>query len=632
MHTNKGWVDTSLSPYARLRTLPMASIALDDGFWTKWQAVNHSASLKHGYRMLEQAGNFYNFRLAAGRETGEYRGRNFVDENVYKWREAASLELGRRPDPELKQMIDDTIELIAAVQQPDGYINTYFLTVEPENRWTNLDHGHELYCSGHLFQAAVAHHRATGETTLLDVATRMADLMASIFGPGKRDGAPGHPEPELALIELYRETGTQRYLDLAKFFIDQRGQGKMRGLGWVGPEYHQDRVPIRDASVIEGHAVRAVYLMTGVTDLYLETGEQALYDALMRLWTDMTTGKLHVTGGAGARYEGEAFGDAYELPNDQCYCETCAAIGSVMWNWRLVLATGDAQYADVMEQTLYNGFLSGPALDGTHFFYINPLLSRGGYERAEWYEVACCPPNIMRTLASIEQYMATTDSGGLQLHLYDSATIKTELGSGREIALTIDTDYPWQGQVKITIDRTDESPWALSLRIPGWCEGAAIAVNGRTLDVPAHARSYAVVERVRHAGDSMVHDLPMTSSLIEAHPFVDSTRGSVAIQRGPVLYCLEQADHDADIMAIQIDGAESLEAVWENDLLGGCMVITTAGLLLDVGPWGGQTYRALASVNELPRRPVQLTAVPYHLWGNRGANVMRVWIPRTGIT
>ncbi len=629
MQTTKGWVDTSHSPYARLRTLPMASIALDDGFWTKWQAVNHSASLKHGYHMLEQAGNLHNFRLAAGRETGEYRGRNFVDENVYKWLEAASLELGRRPDPELKQMIDDTIELIAAVQQPDGYINTYFLTVEPENRWTNLDHGHELYCSGHLFQAAVAHHRATGETTLLDVATRMADLMASIFGPGKRDGAPGHPEPELALIELYRETGTQRYLDLAKFFIDQRGQGKMRGLGWVGPEYHQDRVPIRDASVIEGHAVRAVYLMTGVTDLYLETGEQALFDALIRLWTDMTTGKLHVTGGAGARYEGEAFGDAYELPNDQCYCETCAAIGSVMWNWRLVLATGDVRYTDVMEQTLYNGFLSGPALDGTHFFYINPLLSRGNYKRAEWYEVACCPPNIMRTLASIEQYMATTGNGGLQLHLYHNATIKTAIEPGREVGLRLETDYPWQGQVKITIDRTDESPWALSLRIPGWCQGATISVNGTPL-VPAQAGSYAEINRVWQAGDVVLLDLAMTPRLIEAHPFVDATRDCVAIQRGPVLYCLEQADHDANLMALQIDETQPMDARWQDGLLGGCVVVTAQGAALDVGAWQGATYRPVANTGALPHQPVTLTAVPYHLWGNRGPNAMRVWIPRAG--
>ena len=236
---------------------------------------------------------------------------------------------------------------------------------------------------------------------------RLADHIDSLFGPAKRHGACGHPEVEMALVELFRATGERRYLDLAKFFIDQRGQGKMRGLGWDGPEYHQDRVPLREATKIEGHAVRAMYLMAGAADLYLETGEQALLDALLRLWQDMTTGKMHITGGVGARYEGESFGDPYELPNDQCYCETCAAIGSVMWNWRMLLATGQAQFADIIEQTLYNGFLSGPALDGTHFFYMNPLLSRGGYARAEWYGVPCCPPNIMRTIATIEHYLAT---------------------------------------------------------------------------------------------------------------------------------------------------------------------------------------------------------------------------------
>jgi len=631
MHAKKGLVNTGQSPHARLRTLPMDAITLSDGFWAQKQAVNRTTSLKHGYHMLEQAGNFHNFRVAAGHEEGEYRGRLFLDENVYKWLEAVAYELAKHPDAELQEMAVETVDLIAAAQQPDGYLNTYYTVAEPENRWTDLDHGHELYCGGHLFQAAVALHRATGETKLLEVATRFADHIASLFGPGKRDGAPGHPEPELALVELYRETGEQRYLDLAKFFIDQRGQGKMRGLGWYGPEYHQDRVPIRDASVIEGHAVRALYLMAGATDLYLETGERALFEALMRLWKDMTHGKLHITGGAGARYEGESFGDPYELPNDQCYCETCAAIGSIMWNWRLLLATGEARFAELVEQTLYNGFLSGPALDGAHFFYVNPLLSRGGYERAEWYEVACCPPNIMRTIASVEQYMATTDSGGLQLHLYHASTIKTELGPGREIALTVDTDYPWQGQVKIAIGQTDGSSWALSLRIPGWCGGATIRVNGEILKIPANASSYAVIERAWQVGDTAVLDLPMTPQLIEAHPFIDTTRGSVAIQRGPILYCLEQVDHNADIMAVQIDDSGSLEATWRGDLLDGCMVVTAPGYVLDTGPWEDYTYRPLASANELSRQPITLTAVPYHLWGNRGANAMRVWVPRVGI-
>ncbi len=623
-----GPLDSTHSLYARLRTLPLGSVTLGHGFWSGRQAINHGVSLQHGYRMLEQAGNLHNFRLVTGQAQGDYRGRLFMDENVYKWLEAVAYSLAASPDAALHEMANNVIGLIIAAQQPDGYLNTYFTVVEPHRRWTDLDHGHELYCAGHLFQAAIAFHRALGDARLLGVATRLADHIASLFGPDKRDGAPGHPEIEMALVELYRETGERRYLDLAKFFIDRRGQGKMRGLGWYGPEYHQDRVPIRAASIMEGHAVRALYLMAGVTDLYLETGEKALFEALMRLWQDMTHGKLHVTGGAGARYEGESFGDAYELPNDQCYCETCAAIASVMWNWRLLLATGEARFADLMEQTLYNGFLSGPALDGTHFFYINPLLSRGGYARAEWYSVACCPPNIMRTLASIGHYMATADTNGLQLHLYHQALITD---SARGLILDVETQYPWQGTVKVLVRETHGAFWTLGLRIPAWCKDAAIRLNGERVGTSAEAGSYATITRVWQVGDVVELELPMPVRLLEAHPLIDTTRDAIAIQRGPVLYCLEQTDHDFDIMAAQIDASVPLSAAWESDLLGGVMTVTARGHLLDIGAWGEQVYRPLEDGQELPRQPVTLKAVPYHVWGNRGANAMRVWIPRASM-
>ena len=622
---NRAREDTSRSPYAKLHALPLGAVQLEDGFWKGKQATNYATSLIHGYRMLEQAGNLHNLRLVSGQAEGDYRGRLFLDENVYKWLEAVAYGLAHQPDAELQQMADEAIGLIAAAQQPDGYLNSYFTVVEPQNRWSDLDHGHELYCAGHFFQAAIAFSRALGDTRLLAIATRLADHIDSIFGPGKREGAPGHPEPEMALVELYRETGEKRYLELSRFFIGQRGKNQMRGLGWYGPEYHQDRVPIRDASVIEGHAVRALYLMSGVTDLYLETGEQALFDALMRLWHDMTSGKLHITGGAGARYEGESFGDPYELPNDQCYCETCAAIASIMWNWRLLLATGEARFADLMEQTLYNGFLSGPALDGTHFFYINPLLSRGGYARAEWYSVACCPPNIMRTLASIEGYMATTSAEGIQLHLYHAATIAHP---ERDLALSIATEYPWEGQVSITVTATDSDPWALGLRIPIWCQSASLRVNGEPVETPALPGSYTSITRAWQTGDVVTLDLPMPAHLVEAHPLIDTTRGATALQRGPVLYCLEQVDHDFDIMGAQIDPSAPMQTAWRGDLLGGVKVITATGYSLETTSWGNQVYRPLSVQGTTPRRPVTLTAVPYHVWGNRGENAMRVWIPR----
>lgn len=625
-----GPVNTTQSPYAHWHTLPSGSVRLETGFWANEQALNRRSSLEHGYHMLEKAGNFHNMRVAAGREQGEYRGRIFIDTDIYKWLEAVAYELGKTPDAGLQRMANEAIELIVAAQQPDGYLNTYIQIAQPDQRFVDLDHGHEMYSAGHLFQAAVAWHRAVGDARLLGVAQRFADYIDSLFGPDKRHGTDGHPEVEMALVELYRETGEARYLALAKFFIDERGKGKMSGLGWYGPEYHQDRVPVRQATEIEGHAVRALYLMSGVTDVYLETGEQALFDASVRLWRDMTAGKLHVTGGAGARYEGESFGSPYELPSDQCYCETCAAIASMMWNWRMLLAAGQAQYADLLEQTLYNSVLSGDSTDGKHYFYINPLLSRGGYERAEWYSVACCPPNIMRTIASVEHYIATSDAQGIQVHLYGASTIATPPESGHKVTMHMVTDYPWHGQIKITISETESSPWTLSLRIPGWCQEASIQVNGTALDVPTSASSYAAIRRTWKPGDTIELNLVMTPRFLEGHPFIDATRDSVAIQRGPLVYCLEQVDHKADLMAVQVDEYAPLETTWTPDLLGGVMVITAAGYLLNTQDWTQQLYRPLETVHDLKRQPIPLKAVPYYLWGNRGADVMRVWIPRGG--
>lgn len=629
MSTNHGPVDSSRSAFARWRTLPLGDVTLPDGFWADRKRINHTVSLKHGYAMLEQAGNFRNLQLAAARANGGHQARNFADETVYKWLEAVAYDLRQTPDETLRQMADRVIAWVTAAQQPDGYLNTYYTIAEPENRWTDLDHGHELYCAGHFFQAAIAHHRALGDDRLLDVAIKLADHIDSIFGPTKRAGSPGHPVVEMALVELFRVTGERRYLDLAQFFIDQRGQGKMRGLGWIGPEYHQDRVPLREATEIEGHAVRAMYLMAGATDLYLETGEQALLDALLRLWDDMTTGKMHITGGVGARYEGESFGDPYELPNDQCYCETCAAIGNMMWNWRMLLATGQARFADIIEQVLYNGFLSGPALDGTHFFYINPLLSRGGYQRREWYEVPCCPSNTMRTLATLEHYLATCDARGLQIHLFHAATIHTTFESGTTIRLRMDSAYPWQGKTSLVIDETDGSAWSLSLRIPGWVTGASIRINGAPLDAPVQAGQYAVIEREWQVGDTVECLLPMTPGLVEAHPWIDATRSSAAIWRGPVLYCVEQADQDVPVLALQVDDRAPLEDTWDADLLGGVVVVRASGVLPDLNCWHGRLYRPVENnASSATSQPTSITAIPYFAWGNRGATTMRVWIPR----
>ncbi len=620
-------------PHARWQMLPLESISLTTGFWFRRQKLNRETTLLHGYRMLEEAGNFHNLRVAAGLTQGEYRGREFLDSDVYKWLEAASYELHINPDnPPLQQQVDQAIGLVAAAQQDDGYINSYFQVAHRGKRWIDLDFGHELYCAGHLFQAAVAHYRATQDTQLLNIATRFADLLCATFGPDKKPGAPGHPEIEMALVALYQAIGKQEYLDLAKFFIDERGKGVMRGLGWAsGPAYHQDRVPVRQASEVEGHAVRAMYLYAGVTDLYLETGEQALFDTLVRLWQDMVSGKLFITGGLGSRYEGESFGDPYEMPSDQCYCETCAAIGSIMWNWRMLLATGEGRYADLMERTLYNGFLSGLADDGRHFFYINPLMSRRGARREEWYEVACCPPNIMRLMASLGHYFATLDTTGVQIHLYNSATIKTTLASGNHVALTMDTNYPWYGHVKLAIAKTDGSIWLLRMRVPSWCQKVQVIINGQPVNDLTIESGYALLERAWQAGDVIELELAAEPRLFEAHPRIDAVRDSVAIQYGPLAYCLEAVDVEANLLDVQLDENTLLEAVWHDNLLTeGIIVVETTGHVANVDAWQDNLYRPLSGNNrQTPtRQTVSLKAIPYYAWGNRKPGAMRVWIPR----
>jgi DUF1680 family protein len=622
-------VSTTISPYARWRTLPLGSISLTEGFWFQKQAVNRQVSLRRGYEQLERVGNLNNLRLAAGSGEGEYQRPVFMDSDVYKWLEALAYDLANDRDPEVERMADEAIDLIVAAQQADGYLNSYYQVVKPDKRWTDLDHDHELYCAGHLFEASVAMHRATGDERLLEVACRFADHIDSIFGPGKRDGAPGHPEIELALVELHRETGERRYLDLASFFIDQRGRGRMRGYGRLGPEYHQDRVPVRRATVVEGHAVRQLYLTAGVTDVYLETGEQALFDALTRLWHDMTTRKMHIIAGFGARFAGESFGEAYELPSDRCYCETCAAIASMMWNWRMLLVTGDARYADLLERSLYNGFLSGVSLDGQRYFYVNPLQSRGGIERPEWYGCACCPPNVMRQIAVVGHYIATVDETGLQVHQYASARIEAELKMERHAVLRVETDYPWDGRVKVTVDETDGATWKLALRVPGWCEGANLQVNGQAVEVAASGGTYAAIERAWQAGDVVELDLPMVPRFTEPNPRVDAIRGSLAIERGPLVYCLEQVDQELNLnlLDVRISPKASLQATWREDLLGGVVVVEAQGSVVDVGAWQDELYRP-APGEDPPQREVMLTAVPYYAWANRAPGAMRVWIPR----
>ena len=631
-----GPVDTRRSPFGVLATLDARAATVTGGMWAARQTVNRESALRHGLRMLEEAGNLENLRIAAGRSTGHYRGPVFMDSDVYKWLEAAAYEIMRVPSDALRSDVDRLIELVAAAQRDDGYLNSYYQVAEPGRRWTDFAYGHELYCAGHLFQAGVAHHRATGDGRLLAISRRFADCLSAVFGPGKRLAVPGHPEVEMALVELYRETGARRYLDLARFFVDQRGRG------WLGPGRHnssasyQDRVPVRDAVEIEGHAVRAGYLASGVADVYLETGERALLEALTRQWLDLVTGKLYVTGAVGARHLAEAVGQPYELPNELAYGETCAAIASFMWSWRMLLATGHARFAALMERTLYNAILGGVSLDGQGYFYVNPLasngrdehLSRGGCRRRDWHRVACCPPNVMRLLASLGHYFATRDPSGLQIHQYGSARIVSDVAAGRSVALHMESAYPWEGRVRISIDDAAGGRWVLAVRAPDEGEGATVRINDAAIEAAPDANGYLRLERPWTVGDVVELDLPVAPRLVEAHPWIESTRGCVAIERGPLVYCLEQCDQpSARVADLEIAARAPLASRWDPDLLGGVVVVRGSGAAIDVSTWRDRLYRPVGSDPAPARRPLDLTAIPYYAWANRAAGAMRVWIP-----
>ena len=432
--------------------------------------MNREVTLLRGAEELERAGTLENLRIAAGRARGSRRGMVFSDSDVYKWLEAIAWEIGREPSAELERLALETIDLVAAAQEPDGYLNSWCQVVDPAWRWTDLKMGHEFYCAGHLIQAGVAFARTTGNVSLLTVARRFADLIVDVFGSDDDTGTDGHPEIEVALVELYRQTGERRYVELADTLTSRRGFGMFAG-GRFDLPYYQDAEPVREARSIVGHAVRALYLAAGVTDIYAETGDEALLASMLGQWDDLTTAKTYLTGGIGSRHHDESIGDPYELPPDRAYCETCAAIASIMWNWRMLLVTGESRFADLLERTLYNGFLSGHSLDGESFFYVNALQSRTGDRRHNWNPVACCPPNVMRLLASLHHYLATTTDTGIQLHQYASSRIRAVSPVAGPVELAVKTDYPWSGTIEVEVVSTGDVEWTLSLRIPGMGAG-----------------------------------------------------------------------------------------------------------------------------------------------------------------
>jgi DUF1680 family protein len=625
---NSGARADDLPAPVKLQAVPFTAVKITDTFWSTRQETNRTASIPVSLDNLEKSGNLENFRLAARGETNGFRGPVFMDSDVYKAIEAASFSLATHPDPELETRLDTIIQSIAAAQQPDGYLDTYYIVKEPGRRWTNLRDCHELYCAGHLIEAAVANYQATGKTNLLGVATRLADHIDSVFGPEpKRLGYPGHPEIELALVKLWRVTGQQRYFDLARFFIENRGRhyfaqehhtpaDKYDGTYWL------DDVPIFDHDKIKGHAVRAAYLMSGATDVAAQTGDARLLAMLDRVWRNTTEKNLYLTGGIGPSSRNEGFTVDYDLPNLTAYQETCATVALAQWSSRMCLLYGDAKYADVVERGLYNGVLAGVSQDGKRFFYVNPLESTGDHHREEWFGCACCPPNAARTIAALGGYAYATGSNSLWVNLYIQGQVETQVG-GQSVKLDVATDYPWEGRVVLKPDVKSGTDFELRLRIPGWCEGATVSMNGKPLSAPLIERGYFVLSRQWKNDDTVELDLPMPVQRVSANENVVADRGLLAIQRGPMVYCVEQCDQRAPVTSLSLPLDADLK-VERSKLFGGIAVIRGIGESTAASGAGHALYARAVAV---PSRRVEITAIPYFAWDNRQPGPMRVWLP-----
>jgi DUF1680 family protein len=617
-----GPVDPTSSAISALRPIPLSDVAFEPGFLGDWQRRSATTSLPYCVGQLDASGALGNLRRVTGEADGEFENMWFADSDVYKTLEGAAWQLGRTPgDSVFRTFVDDTASLLAKAQDEDGYLNSYRMLVEPDQRWRQLHRSHELYCAGHLIQAAVAAARAGVGDEIVTVARRFADLIVEHFG--RVDDVDGHPEIETALVELYRVTGHRPYLDQARRFIDLRGRGLLDGERF-GPAYLQDHEPVRDTTEVTGHVVRQLYLLAGIVDVAVETHDESLLNTATRLWDDAFGAKTYVTGAQGSRHRDEAFGDPYELPPDRAYGETCAGIASFQWNWRMLLATGASRYADEMERVLYNLIAGSTALDGTHFFYSNTLHLRTGHDgshedaptgRLPWYTCACCPPNLSRLLASLSGYAVTTDHSGLQLHLYSAGAIQTTV-DGVDVRISVRTDYPWDGRVVVNV--TTVAPLVLSLRVPGWATGALI--DG----VPADVHDgYVRVQRDWSAGGTVTLDLPMPARVIHPHPRIDAVRGCVALARGPLVYAVEQADLPAGVTLedVRVEVGAPITAGRLPDIP---VTLTTRGAV--ERPASDALYPGAV---ELTSEPLDLIAIPYFLWGNRNPGPMRVWIPAT---
>jgi uncharacterized protein len=591
---------------AELVAVPFTNVQIDSEFWAPRIKMNREKIVPHDLKYCE--GRINNFAKAGGLMPGKFEGTFFDDSDVYKVIEGAAYSLSQQRDPELEKQIDGVIDKIAAAQQPDGYLYTFYTVNKTlDLRWTQEQHMHETYCAGHLIEGAIAYYQATGKRKLLDVAIRVADHIDTVFGPDKKHDVPGHEEIELALVKLWRVTGNDKYLKLAEFFIAERGHDCKRKL--YG-EYCQDHVPIEEQREIQGHAVRAMYLYSGVADIAAITHNPQYIVTLDAIWNDVTQRKMYLTGGIGPSAKNEGFTVAYDLPNESAYCETCASIGMAFWNQRMALLHADAKYADIVERVLYNGALSGVSLDGDKFFYVNPLESAGKHHRQPWFGCACCPVNVVRFLPTIGGYLYAHDDKRILVNQYTASRAHMKLGDN-EISLRQQTQYPWDGKVKFTVEPQKKSKFTIALRIPNWCGNSStndlyqfvekaqpvtIAINGKTEKAKVQ-NGYAVIDRKWKSGDVVELNLPMPVRHVKASDKVAADRGRMAIQRGPVVYCFEGDDNDDRARALTLSRNDSFSGEYRPNLLHGVTLLK------------GRTK-----------------AIPYFAWDNRDDGDMAVWL------
>ncbi|MET7861052.1 beta-L-arabinofuranosidase domain-containing protein [Streptomyces sp. NPDC005318] len=629
----------------RLRPLGLDEVRVTGGFWAHRQHVNGTATLDHCLTWVRKSGWIDNFRAAAeGRADRDRRGPVFADSDVYKLLEALAWEAGRREDTALDATVDEVTAVIAAAQRPDGYLNTAFGGPGQADRYSDLEWGHELYCYGHLIQAGIAQARARGAGPLTRVAVRAADHLCDVFGPGGVERVCGHPEIEPALTELARLTGERRYLRQAALFVERRGRRTLADIPF-GRAYFQDDVPVREADVLRGHAVRALYLASGAADVAVDSDDASLLTAVVRQWENAVARRTHLTGGMGSHHTDESFGDDFVLPPDRAYAETCAGVASVMLSQRLLLATGEPRFADLAERTLYNVIAASPADDGRAFFYANTLHQRrrgatpdadadspraSSGMRAPWFAVSCCPTNVARTLATLATTFVTADADGLQIHQYADTDVRTDLEAVGPVGVQVSTRYPYDGDVTVRVTHTPDRPWTLTLRVPAWAHGAELA-GPDGVRRPARPGAVAVTHTFA-PGDEIRLTLPMVPRFTAADPRADALRGQLAVERGPLVLCAESVElpEGCDVDALTVDASVPPRDAAEG---GGRAVVSAALVDRPAAPWPYATPATASAKEEHSEHAAEradVTLVPYHGWAERGPSTMRVWLPVDG--